>query len=131
MLKHYNRQIRKTNEVLFSIKSRMLENILKNENTLYDIQDMPVVTGTTKLQDITGIDNLVIVAYKDKDKHCDTVQLVDKEHGYAIESIGIFGGYVGLRHYIITDDDRGYIIKTNYKSMKELAGVLGMNTPKD
>lgn len=130
MLKPYNRQIRKTNEVLSSIESRLLENILKNENTLYDIQDMPVVTSTVCVKQITGIDNLVIVAYKDKIRP-DTVQFVDKEHGYTIRSIGIFGGLVGLRNYIITDDDKGYIIKTNYKSMKELAGVLGMNTPKD
>ena len=121
MLKPYTRQIRKTDEVLSIAESITLKAILNNSNTLYNIQDMPVVTSNTKLRDITGINNLVIVVYKHATMN---VFIVDSERGYFVRDTYMYGGCVGLKYYTITNYDSGYIINTNYKNMEELARIV-------
>ena len=34
------------------------------------------------------------------------------------------GSCIGLRYYAISESDSGYIINTNYKSMKELVKIV-------
>lgn len=126
MLKPYIRQVDKTDEVLSNTHNKRLETILKNSNTVYEIYDMPLITdGKLLVRDITGLDNLVILVHKDT-LLLDEIYPVDSENGYTMSSRLLYGGFVGLREYTLFKSDKGYIIKTNYKNVKELADILGI-----
>ena len=56
----------------------------------------------------------------------DEIYLVDSEHGYIISCNLLYSGLVGLGTYSLLKGDSGYIIKTNYKSARELADMLGI-----
>ena len=138
MLKPYKRNklmtdkiIDKCNVVYSNIQYTkfLLYNILKDKDTLYSIEEIQVHNNDTYLlEEITGVDNVCIVMYYgESNTTISSVVILDREHGYTIDrENSLYGHLVGLYSYRLFDRDRGYIIKTNYKSVDELKMKFGI-----
>lgn len=126
MFKPYDRNQRKTDYIIGKCDERyrnFLYTVLKDKDTLYEIQDIPnniQLFKYTMLKSITGVDNVVIVI----DELNENIYFIDEKHGYSVECIcgyvGLYQHLVGLYNYVLASSDIGYIIKTNYKSVDEL-----------
>ena len=141
MLKPYTRNKLMTDKIIdkcMYYSKTILETILKGEGTLYSMEEIPKIhklkdEGTLysmeeipkihKLKDITGVDNAIIVVYVTSEIH---LEFIDKHNSYSIHNspstntIGLLRHLVGLYEYRLLYYDKGYIIKTNYKSIKEI-----------
>lgn len=132
MLKPYERNKRITGKIvdncLYYTKP-LLYTILKDRDTLYEVRDIPKnipLNQYFRLKFITGVDNVVIII----DELNKNIYFVDKEHGYSIvpstNNVMLSQHLVGLCSYVLTSNDKGYIIKTNYKSVRELKTKFGI-----
>ena len=108
----------------------LLHTILSNKDTLYSIEEIPELlnTDTYLLKRVTGVDNVCIVMYYgESNTNISNVVILDREHGYTIDrENSLFEHLVGLYKYKLFNSDRGYIIKTNYKSVGELKMKFGI-----
>ena len=128
MLKPYTRNKRITDKILYKCNDEMYSNtlytILKDKDTLYSIEEMKQIsTYKYFLKKVTGVDNVCILVYYD----VSNIVIIDKELGYTIDKENsLYGHLVGLDKYVLFGNGKGYIIKTNYNSIKELTTKFGI-----
>lgn len=123
MLKPYTRQQIQTNKIVDNCMyctKPLLYTILKDKDTLYSIEEIQVSSKDRYLlREVTGVDNVCIIVYYDEDST--NIHFIDEKHGYSVvDNVKLCRHLVGLYDYVLTFKDRGYIIKTNYESVKEL-----------
>lgn len=129
MLKPYTRNKRITDKIVDNCMyctKPLLYTILKDKGTLYSIKEIQVSSKDRYLlREVTGVDNVCIIVYYDED---DTnIHFIDKKHGYSVvDNVKLCRHLVGLYDYVLTSKDRGYIIKTNYESVRELKTKFGI-----
>ena len=120
MLKPYKRNKLITDKIVDNCMyctKPLLYTILKDKDTLYSIEEIPVSSKDRYLlREVTGVNNVCIIVYDDTYIH-----FIDGKHGYSVvDNVKLCRHLVGLYDYVLTSKDRGYIIKTNYESVREL-----------